>query len=350
MSIARRIDALAGRAQRLQDRFNPGSRVGIIHRTSPDLVLDWFAALAAGLVPTILQFPTPKQNRHSWGKAISSLVEDCHLAGLLVAGDVVVPGLGADCTVFTSVDTALVTTDRPCVIAAGEIIQMSSGTTGQRKPIAYSLSQIETHVAAYNAMMRMGEEDVVVSWLPLYHDMGFIACFLMPMLVGARLVLIDPVDWVSDPGLLYAAIDRWRGTICYMPNFGFEVMARQERRTPFPGMRKWISCAEPIAPATVRRFLAATETGDGAFSACYAMAENVFAVTQSEGFQIAEVDGKSLPSCGPPIPATDVKIIEGEIWVRSPTSITAYLDGSAVATLTAFTRPAIWVTMVTADW
>ena len=61
------------------------------------------------------------------------------------------------------------------------------------------------------------------------------------------------------------------------------------------------------------------------------MAENVFAVTQSEGFQIAEVDGKSLPSCGPPIPATDVKIIEGEIWVRSPTSITAYLDGSAVA-------------------
>lgn len=331
LSIARRIDALAGRARRLQDRFNPGSRVGIIHRTSPNLVLDWFAALAAGLVPTILQFPTPKQNRHSWGKAISSLVEDCHLAGLLVADNVVVPGLGAECTVLTSVDTVPITTDRPCVIAAGEIIQMSSGTTGQRKPIAYSLSQIETHVAAYNSMMRMGEEDVVVSWLPLYHDMGFIACFLMPMIVGARLVLIDPVDWVGDPGLLYAAIRQWRGTVCYMPNFGFEVMARLGRRTPFPEMRKWISCAEPIAPATVRRFLSATGTGDGAFSACYAMAENVFAVTQSEGFQVAEVDGKSLTSCGPPIPTTDVKIIEGEIWVRSPTSIKAYLDGGAVA-------------------
>jgi acyl-CoA synthetase (AMP-forming)/AMP-acid ligase II len=207
---------------------------------------------------------------------------------------------------------------------------MSSGTTGHRKPIAYSLAEIEAHVACYNRLMMIDGDDVVASWLPLYHDMGFVACFVMPMVLGAKLVLIDPIDWVEDPVLLYQAIDEYRGSICYMPNFGFEVMARCTAGRRFPSMRKWVSCAEPVSPATARRFLSATQTEEESFSACYAMAENVFAVTQSDGFDVVQVDGKPAVSCGQPIDGAQLRIVDGEIHIRSATSIAAYLDGPEI--------------------
>src|SRR5205085_2923531 len=109
--------------------------------------------------------------------------------GLIVQPGLSVPSLPASCKLLQSADHPG-HADCDETISAGKIIQMSSGTTGHRKPIAYSLADIETHVADYNGIMQMGGNDVVVSWLPLYHDMGFIACFMMPMLAGTPLVLI----------------------------------------------------------------------------------------------------------------------------------------------------------------
>lgn len=330
LSITGSLDRIAGRAGYLMSRFHPGSRLGLINRTGPDLVLDWLAALMAGMVPTILHYPTAKQNRQVWAASIRHLAESCRLAGVIVEPELAVPGLPASCQLLPSGDQRSVG-GCDMAIAAGQIIQMSSGTTGHRKPIAYSLTDIEAHVASYNRLMLMGRDDVVVSWLPLYHDMGFIACFLMPMLVGAPLVLIDPIDWVQDTPLLYRAIERYNGTICYMPNFGFEVMARVADGRNFHSMRKWVSCAEPVSATTARRFLKVTRTDEEAFAACYAMAENVFAVTQSNGLELVELDGREAVSCGRPIADTIVKVVDDEICIRSPTSIIAYLDGARIA-------------------
>src|SRR6185437_66815 len=102
-------------------------------------------------------------------------------------------------------------------------------------------------------VLRLRPEDRIVSWLPLYHDMGYIACFVMPIMLGIDVVMIDPVTWVSRPALLFDAIQQCGGTVCYMPNFGFELMSRQGSRV-LPGVRHWISCSEPISEATGRRF------------------------------------------------------------------------------------------------
>jgi len=129
--------------------------------------------------------------------------------------------------------------------------------------------------------------------------------------------------------LLWMAIERHGGTICYMPNFGFEVMARHARPAP-PTMRRWISCSEPVAEATAARFLTATGTPAESFVPCYAMAENIFAVTFRNGLQTRRVDNILAVSCGVPIQDVEIKIRDGEIFVRSPTSLTAYLGGDDI--------------------
>src|SRR5262249_6891073 len=105
------------------------------------------------------------------------------------------------------------------------ILQMSSGTTGQRKAIRFTLQQIGRHADDYNATLGLSANDRIVSWLPLYHDMGFIACFVMPLLFGVPVAMIDPIDWVHSPGLLFDVIETVGGTLCFLPNFGFEVMS-----------------------------------------------------------------------------------------------------------------------------
>jgi hypothetical protein len=212
----------------------------------------------------------------------------------------------------------------------GAVVQLSSGTTGHKKGIRLSLADVESHALAYNSVMAMNPRDCVVSWLPLYHDMGFIACFAMPLLLGIPLVLIDPMVWVKDPGILFQAIEQFGGTICYMPNFGFEVMSRVPSTAARDLVRHWISCSEPTYAQTIRRFCETTGVRPNTVSTCYGMAENVFAVTQSDGFVVRDIAGTEVVSCGRPIPGTDVATKESELWVRSATSVRSYVGSDDV--------------------
>ncbi|MEO6992248.1 MAG: AMP-binding protein, partial [Lacunisphaera sp.] len=170
-----------------------------------------------------------------------------------------------------------------------------------------------------------GKDDVIVSWLPLYHDMGFIACFVMPLLLKVPVVMIDPMTWVKHPESLLNAIDEYCGTVCYMPNFGFEVMARQQAKASLATMRHWISCSEPTYFPTLEQFCRKLGVAPATVSTCYAMAENVFAVTQSKGVKTVEHAGEKLVSCGSVIPSTRVKLVDDEIWVKSDTSLESYI-------------------------
>jgi hypothetical protein len=95
-------------------------------------------------------------------------------------------------------------------------------------------------------------------------------------------------------------------------------------------MRLWISCSEPVSPATVRRFLAGLDAAPEHFAACYAMAENIFAVSLGRGLRSRVIDGIEVASCGNPIPGVDLKIVDTEIHVRSPTSLRAYIGGDDI--------------------
>ena len=133
-------------------------------------------------------------------------------------------------------------------------------------------------------------DDVIVSWLPLYHDMGLIAGFLLPILEGIPLVLSSPFDWVRAPWRQLRAVSEYRGTISWLPNFAYNFMAEKVRDRDLEGVdlgswRAVINCSEPVRWGSHKAFF---ERFEGfnlrrvALQTCYAMAENVFAVTQSD--------------------------------------------------------------------
>jgi hypothetical protein len=159
--------------------------------------------------------------------------------------------------------------------------------------------------------------------------MGYVACFVMPLILGIDTVMMDPMTWVQEPGLLFHAIEKHAGTVVYLPNFGFEVMSRAAVR-PMPSMRLWISCSEPVSPTTSRRFLDRIGAPDSSFAPCYAMAENIFAVSLGRGIRTAPIEGREVISCGAPIPGVEVKLVEDELWVRSPTSLRNYVGAEDI--------------------
>ncbi|BBX47784.1 hypothetical protein GCM10009641_88160 [Mycobacterium cookii] len=327
--VSARIRAIAAH---LREKVPPGGAVGLLYRSEPNLIIAWFAAVLAGLRPLVMQYPTRKQSRAYWIDSVRNTVATAGLAGI-VADDYCA---SLDLTEFPNTVAQAELDELPDAVPGPvlpddfTIIQLSSGTTGYRKVMEFTSAALGRHVLDYNQVLGLAPgKDLIASWLPLYHDMGYIACFVMPILLGIDVVMMDPMDWVKQPEMLVTAIERHQATTCYMPNFGFEVMARTGMPA-LPSMRRWISCSEPISAATAEKFLKASGAPAETFHPCYAMAENIFAVSIGAGCRTAQIDGVDVVSCGTPIPGVELKIVEGEIWVRSPTSLLRYVGGDDI--------------------
>jgi len=79
------------------------------------------------------------------------------------------------------------------------LLQHSSGTTGLQKPVLLSHRAVLRHVDLYGKAIGLSKDDRVISWLPLYHDMGLIAAFHLPLALGVPSVQLDPFEWVLAP-------------------------------------------------------------------------------------------------------------------------------------------------------
>jgi fatty-acyl-CoA synthase len=125
--------------------------------------------------------------------------------------------------------------------------------------------------------------------LPLYHDMGLIASFLLPVLTRTPLVLMSPFDWVRAPYRLMHSVSQYRGTLTWLPNFAYNFCAQKIRPRHLEGvdLSSWrgvINCSEPVKIESHRTFYQAFQPyglKENALQTSYAMAENVFSVTQS---------------------------------------------------------------------
>jgi acyl-CoA synthetase (AMP-forming)/AMP-acid ligase II len=167
-------------------------------------------------------------------------------------------------------------------------LQFSGGTTGSQKAVVITAPMLEAQLARLREVLDFSERDSVVSWLPMYHDMGLIACLWFPLWHGAPSVQFSAGDWLLNPELLFELAERYGTTFCWLPNFAFSYLAAQRQRMKNPyslgGVRGWINCSEPVRLRSFREFAAAF--GDWgvemeSLQASYAMAENVFAVTQT---------------------------------------------------------------------
>jgi acyl-CoA synthetase (AMP-forming)/AMP-acid ligase II len=245
------------------------------------------------------------------------------------------------------------------------LLQHSSGTTGLQKGVALSHQAVLNQITAYADVLHIdAKKDVLVSWLPLYHDMGLIAGFLMPILYGLPLVLMSPFDWVRAPYRLMQAVSDYRGTLVWLPNFAYNFCATKIRDRHMEGVdlsswRAVTNCSEPMRHDSQQMFLEAFKPygfRESALATSYAMAENTFAVTQGgidgpvridpvdrDSLQIDRiarpaVEGKpaiDMVSAGKPIPNTQVKVIDpegsplperhiGEIALKSDCMLTEY--------------------------
>ncbi len=242
------------------------------------------------------------------------------------------------------------------------LLQHSSGTTGMQKAVMLSHRAVLDHVARYGDAIGLNEGDCIASWLPLYHDMGLIAAFHLPLAAGVPTLQIDPFEWISMPSLLLQAISEHKATLCWMPNFAYNFTADRVPEEDLEGValdsvRLFVNCSEPVRAASHRRFLerfAPYGLRPQALGASYAMAETTFAVTQTspgEPAPVVEVDRASLaagvcrpPSGGPsrecvssgrPIAGCSVRVVDdqgrdlpddtvGELWIQSVSLFDGY--------------------------
>lgn len=313
-------------SEKIRKNFAEEKRIGLLFTTSYELVLYWLAVLDAGKEPLVMQYPTAKQGKEYWLESVRHTIGSVGIGGIISGREFEGAGLKTlvrHCLAEKRIGRA----ENGCEkIEEGHILQLSSGTTGYRKGMRFSLKSLEQHVENYNEVLALSAEDKIVSWLPLYHDMGFIACFIMPLLLNVPVVMIDPMVWIRRRELLYQAIEEEKATVCFMPNFAFEIMAAIKTNRNVATLRSWISCSEPAYADTVRRFCDNLAIGSERIEICYAMAENVFAVSQSKGLVTMEREGREIVSCGRLLPGTEVKINEGEIFVKSDVSLRAYID------------------------
>src|SRR5208283_1288532 len=169
-------------------------------------------------------------------------------------------------------------------------IQHSAGTTGLQKGVALTHAAVLRQLDHLVQVLKINaDKDRVYSWLPLYHDMGLIACFMLPLVCHMPVVMQSPLDWVMHPDTMLRAISEHRCTLSWLPNFAFQFVAR--RGSPeewsqfdFSSMRAFINCSEPVRAASMDEFYDAFHSNGlsgEAMQSSYAMAENVFAVTQS---------------------------------------------------------------------
>jgi fatty-acyl-CoA synthase len=341
----------------------------IAHTQNLESIYAFWGAMLIGAIPSMFPTLTEKLDADIYMRQMAELVRLSNVKAILTT-----PEFAASlqavvtCPVLNAENIAAMMFTSPTAIDANSIalLQHSSGTTGLQKGVALSHRAVLNQLAAYSDALQLNlSRDVIVSWLPLYHDMGLIAGFLLPLVQGIPLVLMSPFDWVKHPAMLLKAISDYGGTLCWLPNFAYNHMARRIRQRDLDGvslatMRAFINCSEPVRHDSHQQFLAAFASyglEENMLAVSYAMAENTFAVTQTPigtSPRVDSVDQKALTedkiavpsldsgentvhnvSCGAPLMGTMVRVVNadgqdlaeqqvGEIAIHSEYMLTEY--------------------------
>ncbi len=357
----------------------PGDVVLLILQHGIDLIYSYFGAVLHGAIPAIMPYLTEKLLPERYRSDLASLLGITRPAAIVTYPDFE-QEVRAALKEGDSVRAVIVSSEAdqpadpdfellPGMQRRAEdivLLQHSSGTTGLQKGVALSHQAVINQLESYRLALHLTDEDVVVSWLPLYHDMGLIACYLLPILLGVPLVLLSPFDWVRAPYRLMQAVSRYGGTLSWLPNFAYNFCAQKVRDRDLDGIdlsswRAISNCSEPMRWESHQAFYERFKDYGlryEALTTCYAMAENVFAVTQGgidapvvvdeidrEGLQVERVARPAIPdrdvikmlSAGRPISSVRVRVLNeksqdvpdrviGELALQSDCMLTGYYN------------------------
>lgn len=359
--------------------IEPGDRVALIYPTCVELIHAFFGVLSAGAIPVPMYPPVRLGRLDEYHLRTSRMLKAVD-ARLALVDSKVAKLLGpsaeqADLELGFKSLSALQpnsecanSSDAAHLGAEHEIalIQFSSGTTVDPKPVALSHRAVLAQVQSLNAFWpedpAADRRDTGVSWLPLYHDMGLIGCVFPALERPGTLTLIGPEVFVARPSVWLRAMSTYRSTISVAPNFAYGLCVEKIEDRDLEGvdLSSWriaLNGAEPVAPEVLRAFqdrFSRWGFSPQALTPVYGLSEATLAVTfsdlvspfqstrfdrlaLSEGRAVATDDGRELISVGRPLPGTEIFIASqsdgsllmeegrvGRILVRGPSVMDGY--------------------------
>ncbi len=254
----------------LQERgLRPGETVALMLPTAADYFVSFLGVLMAGGIPVPIYPPARRAGLEDHLRrqvhildngAVTMLVTvpEARFVARLVRQQV--PSLRAVLSVDDLRRAIASPPPRPAVRTDDTaLIQYTSGSTGSPKGVVLAHRHVLANIRAMGEAMAATPADVVVSWLPLYHDMGLIGSWLASLYFGFELVVMPPTAFLSRPVRWLQAVSAYRGTLSPSPNFGYELCLRhvsdEELSTlDLSSWRMALNGAEPVSPETIRRF------------------------------------------------------------------------------------------------
>jgi fatty-acyl-CoA synthase len=271
---------------------------------------------------TMLHQPTPRTDLQVWAQDTIAVV-DMIEAKIVIVSDpfmAAAPAL-ADSGIAVLTVNELLGAEPIDPIETCEddraLLQLTSGSTGSPKAVSITHRNVVSNAEAMFVGAHFDiDTDVIVSWLPLFHDMGMTGFLTVPMYFGAELVKVTPMDFLRDILLWAKLIDKYKATMTAAPNFAYALLAKRLRRHAKPGqfdlstLRWALSGAEHVEPADVEELCEAGAPfglRPEAILPAYGMAETTVAVSFSEcggGLVVDEVDADMLAVLRRAVPAT----------------------------------------------
>ena len=300
----------------------PGDAVGVLAGAPVEIAPTAQALWMRGASLTMLHQPTPRTDLVHWAQDTTNVIDMIEAKAVVISD----PFLAAapvleerGVKVLTVED--LLGAEPIDPVETGEddvaLMQLTSGSTGSPKAVIITHRNIYSNAEAMFVGARVdGDEDVMVSWLPCFHDMGMVGFLTIPMYFGVELVKVTPMDFLRDTLLWAKLIDKYKGTMTAAPNFAYALFAKRLRRQAKPGefdlstLRFALSGAEPVDPADVEDLLDAGKPfglSPNAILPAYGMAETTLAVSFSEcgaGLVVDEVDADLLAALRRAVPAS----------------------------------------------
>lgn len=358
----------------------PGDRVALMLPTSVDFFVAFFGILHAGAIPVPIYPPMRLSQledhlrrqtgilRNAGACLLITMPEARQLAGLLGALVESLNGVAS----LSDIEASAAPTTLPQLRNADAValIQYTSGSTGDPKGVVLTHANLLANIRAMGTVMEAGSEDIFVSWLPLYHDMGLIGAWLGCLHYAARLYVMSPLSFLIRPQSWLWAMHRYRATFSASPNFGFELCLAKIDEDELKGLdlsslRMIANGAEPVSVQSLRRFI--ERFGRYGFPAkamapVYGLAESSVGlafppigrtplIDRIDRDQLSlhglaqparpdETKPLELPACGQPLPGHEIRVVdeagrelgertEGRIEFRGPSATRGYFRNEA---------------------
>ncbi|MGO4570897.1 AMP-binding protein [Microvirga sp. 2TAF3] len=294
-----------------------GDIVLLAHETSPLLLTAFFACLVGSFIPCVVEAPSLGAHADSWAER---LVERARYAGakLILAREdccVILNAKGCDSVTIEALPAPMALGTMAAKATDTAFLQFTSGTTSQPKALQIDHRTLLNNVRGLSQAREWTCEDVIVSWLPLYHDMGLVALMLSGFTAGMPVVLMPSSLFTMNPVRWLWAMHTFKGTISSAPNFAYQFVASHapEHKTRGLDLSAWrcaINAAEFIQTRTIEKFATRFQAHGfkkEAFAPAYGLAECTVAASimrPSEALRIDMISRQLLIAKGLAIPVT----------------------------------------------